>query len=130
MAEKEKKARSYGDNIYVVKVSKTVSENGEIVVYADQFEITDSGALLFSSEIDDVETFLLALQANEWKSVHLGHDKYEYPVAVKRWTKVAGVHIVEVEVNMTKTVERVIEKQMSDAPVEKEIVPEIEGNKE
>jgi hypothetical protein len=126
-----KTPEDFGENLYVVRVPKSIAESGEVVVYADSFEITDTGQLLFSYKDEEGdEFFTFCLNSTEWKAVYQGSTKYETPLCVKRWSGVAGVKVVEIikpvtakEVVVEKSVPKEDKEELTDEELEEATKP-------
>lgn len=58
---------------YVVKVAKNVSDSGEVIIFADSVEVTDSGDLLFTNNDEDGnERFPLIIGKSYYYCCYIG----------------------------------------------------------
>ena len=97
----------WGENLYLVKVVKSVSPDEEITVRADTVMIED-GDLAFFKADDDNEILTLAISRGDWKTVHKADEQYQFPVSVERWKNVAGVRTIEIPIPSKKIIEKEI----------------------
>ena len=118
MSTKTKEPKDFGDNLYVVKTSKALSKDQEIVIFADSVQVTDNGDLIFSfidSEGD--EQFTAGFERNDWSAFYLADRRTQCPLTIQRWSGVAGIKVIE-RIIPSEAVEKIVEKIMIEKEIE------------
>lgn len=115
----------FGEFLYVVKVLKSISKDGEISVYADTFEVTDSGDLVFITNIRQKEIPTIVFAKGSWSMFHLAHPSFKYPMSVEMWKDVAGIGITY-KIKEIPTKEVIIEKPVKSDEIETESAEEVQ----
>ena len=98
----------WGEELYLVKVVKSVSPDEEITVRADTVMIENGDLAFFKVDKNDNEILTLAISKGDWKTVHKADEQYQFPVSVERWKNVAGVRTIEIPIPSKKIVEKEI----------------------
>lgn len=115
----------FGVNLYCVRVPKSICKDGDIFIYADNFEITDSGDLVFLTIIKKEEIPMFSFSKGNWSFIYLAHPSFKYPMNVETWKDVAGVGITY------KVVEKPVKEVIIEKPVKAdEIETEPENQEE
>ncbi len=81
-------AGNYGQFYWCVKVDKSLSQNGEIYLYADKVEITPTGDLVFYAYRPDRDpnfSYNLALAAGRWITFFAASVMDGAACAVEHW---------------------------------------------
>ena len=77
-------AEQHGKHYWCVKVPRTISQDGEIYLVADEVEFRDGGVVFYGCD-EEKRTLNLALADGAWKSVYAASYLDGHAVAVTHW---------------------------------------------
>lgn len=115
----------FGEFLYVVKVLKSISKDEKISIFADTFEVTDSGDLVFITNIRQKEIPTIVFAKGSWSMFYLAHPSFKYPMSVEMWKDVAGIGITY-RIKEIPIKEIIIEKPVKFDEIETESTEKIQ----
>jgi hypothetical protein len=79
----EPSAEDYGQHCWCIKTK--LSQDGEILAYADEARVLPDGTLVLLRVRDSVHEINLSIAAGHWQAVYAAHLRDRSPFAIKQW---------------------------------------------